>query len=127
MTLNPEKTHKVPAEPASSRTTHTSQGNGSYTPPRSRHGSLHGGSPIEKPGSESEFVGPPLKFDTIDATAPPPRDYEQRLQVRVIEAHHVPSAHRYGRQATPFVTLHLQLGMYVCMYICMYVYTYIYK
>jgi hypothetical protein len=105
MISNPEKTHKVPAEPESNRTTNTSQGNGSYTPPRSRHGSLHGDR-----ASESEFVGPPLKYDTIDATAPPPRDYEQRLQVRVIEAHHVPSAHRYGRQAAPFVTLHFQLG-----------------
>ena len=105
MISNPEKTHTVPAEPESNRTTNTSQGNGSYTPPRSRHSSQHGDR-----ASEGEFVGPPLKYDTIDATAPPPRDYEQRLQVRVIEAHHVPSAHRYGRQAAPFVTLHFQLG-----------------
>ena len=107
MISNPEKTHEVPAEPESNRTTNTSQGNGGCTPPRSRHSSTVGHGDR---GSGGEFVGPPLKYDTIDATAPPPRDYEQRLQVRVIEAHHVPSAHRYGRQAEPFVTLHFQLG-----------------
>jgi len=32
------------------------------------------------------------------------------VQVRVIEAHHLPLSHRYGSEAQPFVTIHFQAG-----------------
>ena len=51
---------------------------------------------------------PPLKFDICQSAGATPHKYEKRVQVVVIEAHHVPSTHRYGRQASAFVTVNFQ-------------------
>ena len=51
---------------------------------------------------------PPLKYDTCQPAAVAPHEYERRVQVTIVEAHHVPATHRYGRQAAPFVSVNFQ-------------------
>ena len=54
---------------------------------------------------QSLSAAPPLKFDMCSPAAEGPLDHEQRVQVRIIEAHHEPATHRYGRQAAPFASI----------------------
>ena len=51
---------------------------------------------------------PPLKYDICQPAAVAPHEYERRVQVTIVEAHHVPATHRYGRQAAPFVSVNFQ-------------------